>query len=404
MPHLHTQTAQQTPLPLFSDAYKASRSFGVDLTGSRAAALNDEPTSHMSETLNELRQALARSRSAQESARHYMTLGDALQSLGHKEQAMAAYGRAARLGQTPEALHTLAKLIESWVARASPASDFDIGSGPLKMRQMLRFHDITYSIIILSAEETNFLSAVQTYNALFKNENFEIIHAPATGHPGADFQAALTKSTADVVIFTRDNVEPLLSDTAQRLRKHLVLYDVVGLMGSSRLANSDWHQSGYLHTHGHSAYPDSQGGYTYELLHVAHPAEADIQALEGGFLAVRREVLKQIQMGSTPFDNHFYALDFTYSAHLAGFKLAVASDIVALFNEPARTGNSGLSARAAFEKKYARSLAPLSTQATPQPLTLNLPLREQLQTFNETLLAALSLRLPLIGFDEMGLA
>jgi len=51
------------------------------------------------------------------------------------------------------------------------------------------------------------------------------------------------------------------------------------------------------------------------------------------FLAARREVLERIRFDEDTFDGwHLYDLDFTFSAHLAGFRTAVCHDLCLIHN------------------------------------------------------------------------
>ena len=59
----------------------------------------------------------------------------------------------------------------------------------------------------------------------------------------------------------------------------------------------------------------------------------DIQALDGVFVAMRREVAENVGFDAVSFDGfHLYDMDFTFRAYLAGHRLAVSRDIV-LFHE-----------------------------------------------------------------------
>ena len=56
-----------------------------------------------------------------------------------------------------------------------------------------------------------------------------------------------------------------------------------------------------------------------------------IQVLDGLFLACRREVAEKIGWDQATFDNwHCYDVDFSFRAHLAGCKLAVCNDLLAI--------------------------------------------------------------------------
>ena len=56
-----------------------------------------------------------------------------------------------------------------------------------------------------------------------------------------------------------------------------------------------------------------------------------MQSLDGVFMAMRRETLGELRFDERTFDGfHFYDLDFSYRAHLAGLRLAVSTDILVL--------------------------------------------------------------------------
>jgi GT2 family glycosyltransferase len=76
------------------------------------------------------------------------------------------------------------------------------------------------------------------------------------------------------------------------------------------------------------------------LLIGAHgPVVAGAQMLDGVFMAARRSLLQTLQFDEATFDRfHFYDLDFSYRAHLAGAKVAICLDI-ALFHDSAGNYN-----------------------------------------------------------------
>ena len=54
-----------------------------------------------------------------------------------------------------------------------------------------------------------------------------------------------------------------------------------------------------------------------------------IQALDGVFFGMRREVWETVRFDEASFDGfHIYDIDFTYRAHLAGYRLAVPMDLL----------------------------------------------------------------------------
>lgn len=60
-------------------------------------------------------------------------------------------------------------------------------------------------------------------------------------------------------------------------------------------------------------------------------AVPNIQGLDGLFFAVNRQVVQKVRFDEITFDGfHCYDTDFTFSAFLAGFKLAVVTDLPVL--------------------------------------------------------------------------
>src|SRR6185503_5578792 len=73
--------------------------------------------------------------------------------------------------------------------------------------------------------------------------------------------------------------------------------------------------------------PDGQVA-PFRVLICAVPAPLihGMQALDGLFMAANREVLERVRFDEVTFDGfHGYDMDFSFSSHLAGFRLAVAA-------------------------------------------------------------------------------
>ena len=67
-----------------------------------------------------------------------------------------------------------------------------------------------------------------------------------------------------------------------------------------------------------------------------------IQALDGVFMAMRREVATAIPFDAEAFDGfHLYDLDFSFRAHRGGFRLAVCRDVV-LIHESTGSYDAGV--------------------------------------------------------------
>jgi hypothetical protein len=70
-------------------------------------------------------------------------------------------------------------------------------------------------------------------------------------------------------------------------------------------------------------------GYIYLGAGLQQLVSANIQALDGVFIAMRRQVWESLRFDAESFDGfHLYDIDFSYRAHLAGFRLAIPLDLL----------------------------------------------------------------------------
>jgi len=158
------------------------------------------------------------------------------------------------------------------------------------------------------------------------------------------------------------------ADWLTRLKTHLSRFDMVGLAGTTRLAYPMWVQSGPPYIFGQVAHTsgtkDWPAPYRLEIYGAPAGAIYGIQAMDGLFLAMRREVLARVTFDEKTFDGfHCYDLDFTFCAYLAGFKLAVICDMPALHDS---TGNFSSDAwrqtAQLFTRKHGHHFPPMSSR------------------------------------------
>jgi len=171
------------------------------------------------------------------------------------------------------------------------------------------------------------------YRALLGAESHEIIMIRDARSLAEGYNRGLDQSTGDIVIFSHDDIEFL--DPAHwlsRLKGHLEAFDLVGLAGTTKLISPLWVGAGPPYTFGHVGELDGRiARFRVLIFAVPGPIVPGIQALDGLFLAARRSMIKRLRFDEATFDGfHCYDVDFSFSAYLAGFRLAVASDLPVL--------------------------------------------------------------------------
>jgi Glycosyltransferase like family len=189
------------------------------------------------------------------------------------------------------------------------------------------------SVIICSIDPDKFTQIRQHFQQLFGAEPYELIGIHDARSLSEAYNHGIAQAKGDVLIFSHDDIEFLIPQSwLVRLKRHLSHFDIVGIAGTNRLVNPKWFYAGHPYIFGQVVRPGNpqKTEFPYILTIYATPASivGDIQAIDGLFLAVRRDVLTSVAFDEKTFDGfHCYDIDFTFCAYLAGFKLAVACDL-----------------------------------------------------------------------------
>ena len=146
------------------------------------------------------------------------------------------------------------------------------------------------------------------------------------------------------------------------LRAHLTEFDLVGVAGTTRVVAGKWAAAGDPYVFTLISSPDPErGGWATALLGGAAISVGGIQALDGVFLAAKREAALAVGFDARTFDGfHLYDLDFSFRAFCQGFRLAVCRDIVLIHESTGSYDRGWDEYRLRFEAKHRQSLAPLT--------------------------------------------
>jgi len=182
------------------------------------------------------------------------------------------------------------------------------------------------SIVTCSIDDARFRSLEKNLNEIF-GRHAQIVRIKGAKSMAEGYNRGAQMAAGGIVIFCHDDIEILNRNVPEIIAEDLNVYDIVGVAGTSRLLEGRWHSAGSKYVHGQVAHSRDGRRNEYQICVYGerrhNPVISHIQALDGLFLAVRRNVLESVRFDEAFNGFHLYDLDFTFSAYLMGFRLAV---------------------------------------------------------------------------------
>ncbi|MBS4095591.1 MAG: glycosyltransferase [Sulfuricella sp.] len=270
------------------------------------------------------RQALALN---PDSAEICNNLGSALQERGNDEEAFVHFRRAIELNPDLNPAHALVLALQQQVRENPRLVSQDMASWETWATRHPASPRI--SVIVCSIDEAKLEKVHANYAERLEGEDWEFIAIRDARSLSEGYNRGLAQSNGELLIFSHDDIEILSPDFRHKLKCYLNACDLLGVAGTRRLIGPSWVKAGWPWLHGQVTHPErDSGAFKICLYGVTTPLQPDIQALDGLFLACRREVAEQVGFDEATFDGfHFYDLDFSFSAFQAGFRLGVANDM-----------------------------------------------------------------------------
>ena len=317
----------------------------------------------------------------------HVGLGGTLLEQGRVYEAFMSFQQALRCDPTLEKAHQgmVMALERQVLAGRLPYESCALAPAEDKPRPF-------FSVVICSIDEVKFERVTAMYRALLTGERYEIVGIHDAKSLCEGYNRGVRAARGDVVIFSHDDIEILAPDFARRLAAHTARHHLVGLCGTTRLTDGYWMNAGWPYLRGLVAhhYPDT-GRYRVLVLDCEFEVSRRVQALDGLFLAARRDVREQVRFEEETCDGfHLYDLDFSFTAHQLGFDVVVCHDIPVIHYTYA-DGPGYIDAygeyRSRFEKKHAGRLKPVARGNT-RFLQALFDDKEQVRSFYGALLAA----------------
>jgi hypothetical protein len=221
------------------------------------------------------------------------------------------------------------------------------------------------SIIVCSADDGRFATFKNSLAAAV-DRDIQLVRIHDAASMAEGYNRAVALACGEILIFCHDDIEFLGSGALEIIRDDLKRFDLVGVAGTTRLVEGKWISAGQPFIHGQVVHqgkgPLKGSEPRYQLctygLGRDDAVVANIQALDGLFMAVRRQVLDRVQFDETLFDGfHLYDLDFSFGAFLNGLNLAVDHRIRILHRSAGNFNGTWEKYFQRFNAKYLQNLA-----------------------------------------------
>ncbi len=287
-------------------------------------------------------------------AAHY-NLGIALREAGDLRGAAIAFRDAVRLDPRDyEGIQNVVETLGLAIDRELPKL-FPRPSAPASIEPR------PVSIVVCSIDRRREEAMRRNYGEALgpRPHEFIVIHDAKSLCEG--YQRGLEASRHELVVFSHDDVELVSPAPFDALERALAKHDVVGLVGSRLMAGPGFAWAGNPFLHGGVAYPPATpaAGWKATIYSLETGIVGGMQVLDGLFFAARRDAARSIGFDAATFDGfHFYDIDFTYRAHLAGLSVAVTTGIAAIHASTGQFGATWLHYADRFRAKFSIPNAP----------------------------------------------
>ncbi|MFI5384878.1 MAG: glycosyltransferase [Fimbriimonadales bacterium] len=183
-------------------------------------------------------------------------------------------------------------------------------------------------VVVCSASEERAEAFRKHVDEVMAGDEYELVSILRPRSLASGYNEGLARSKGNPVVFCHDDIEFLGADVPKRIRRHLENFDGIGVAGTDKLIGPGWAGAGPPHLFGQIAHAMPNGGYSVVIFGISGLVAPHMQAMDGLFLAFRRDVIESIGWDSDVFDGfHLYDIDTCFRAYKGGCNLAVVNDI-----------------------------------------------------------------------------
>jgi tetratricopeptide (TPR) repeat protein len=312
-------------------------------------------------------------------------LGCCLEEQGDLAAAAKAFGTCIEL--KPD--YPIGAQASAHIALCHARLDLDAGKQAALM-PLPRGTKPSLSVIVCSANTARLDETQRMYRNLLQDVEHELIGIQDARSLAEGYNRGLKTASGDIVVLAHDDAQILNTDFAARLLDALSRHDIVGVAGAYKLKGAAWHFAGHPDLCGQIAMPGDNLGRITTLYGINAPECARLQALDGVFLAARRDTAIRVGFDEETFDNwDLYDIDFSYRAAQMGLDCATCNSLLLVHASQGGYNAHWLECAQRFLDKHRASLGPIQpVLEQPQLVSLHVRSTDEWRLLTERLTGA----------------
>jgi len=209
-------------------------------------------------------------------------------------------------------------------------------------------------VIICSNDAAEYAQVTANYASRLLGYPHEIIGIHDARSLSEGYNRGARRARGDLLVFSHDDVEIVSPDLAGAITRAAETLDVFGVVGTSKVLAAYWPAAGHPYLHGWLAQPvpGSQKFYV-GVFGVDGAISSHLQGLDGMFFVAKRSVVESLPFDEATFDGfHGYDVDFSFAAHLAGFRVGTTAEIAVIHASGGKFGDAWQRYAERFASKY----------------------------------------------------
>jgi GT2 family glycosyltransferase len=210
------------------------------------------------------------------------------------------------------------------------------------------------SVIICSNDAAEYAHVTANYRKRLAGQPHEIIGIHDARSLAEGYNRGARLARGDLLIFSHDDVEIVSPDLAGAITRATATVDVIGVVGTSKVLGGYWPAAGHPYLHGWLAQPvPGTRKFYVGVFGVDGALSPNLQGLDGMFFVAKRCVVESVPFDEVTFDGfHCYDIDFSFAAHLAGFRIGTTADIALIHASGGKFGDAWQRYAERFAAKY----------------------------------------------------